>query len=118
MVKGCIFAAFAEIPPAALNIASVQIGTALVAALDEQKRIADDESRERGIIAIIIGEIDHTESIVKGEFNGVKASVVIDTCSTTSMIEFNDPTQNRIFKVGKRIKYSRICKEKDASTEK
>ena len=29
----CIFAAFAEITPAALNIASVQIGTALVAAL-------------------------------------------------------------------------------------
>ena len=41
---------------------------------------------------------------------------MVDTCSTISTIEFNDPTQNRIFKVGKRIKYNRIRKEKDAST--
>ena len=77
---------------------------------------SDDESRETGIIAIIMEEKDHTESIVRADFNGMRASVVIDTCSTTSTIEFNDPMQNRIFKVGKRIKYSRVHKEKDAST--
>ena len=41
---------------------------------------------------------------------------MIDTCSTISTIEFNDPMQNRIFKVGKSIKYSRVHKEKEAST--
>ena len=76
---------------------------------------SDDESRETGIIAIFIEEKDHTESIIRADFNGMRASVVIDTCSATSTIEFNDPMQNRIFKVGKRIKYSRVHKEKDAS---
>ena len=42
---------------------------------------------------------------------------MIDTCSTISTIEYNDPTQNRIFKVGKKITCSRICKENDASAE-
>ena len=46
----------------------------------------------------------------------MKASVVIDTCSTTSTIEFDDLMRNRIIKIRQRIEYNQIHKEKDAST--
>ena len=78
---------------------------------------SDDGSKETGTITIVTEEKKNTESILRADFNGIRASVMMDTCSTISTIEFNDPTQNRIFKVGKRIKCSRIRKEKDATTE-
>ena len=42
---------------------------------------------------------------------------MVDTGSTVSTIHYDDPTQNRIFKVGKKITCSRTCKDNEDSTE-
>ena len=79
-----------------------------------QSETHDDGSKEKGTITIVTAEKEHTENIVRAYFDDKKASVGTDTCSTVSTIEYNDPTQKRIFKVGKKITCSRICKENDA----
>ena len=75
----------------------------------------DDGSRKTGTITVITKEKEHTENIVKAYFKDGEASVIIDTCSIVSTIEFDDPTRNRIFKVGKKVTSSRFCRENDAS---
>ena len=42
---------------------------------------------------------------------------MVDTGSTVSIIHYNDPTQDRIFKIEKKRTYSRTCKDNDDSTE-
>ena len=79
-----------------------------------QSETLDDGSKETGTIKLVKEEKEHTENIVKAYFNDEEASVMIDTCSIVSTIKFDDPTRNRIFKVGKKITCSRFCREKDA----
>ena len=63
-------------------------------------------------------EKEHTlDSLVRAYFNGKEASVMVDTGSTVSTLEYDDPTQNRIFKVGKKITYIQSCKDSNDSTE-
>ena len=42
---------------------------------------------------------------------------MVDTGSTVSIIHYNDPTQDRIFKIKKKRTCSRTCKDDDDSTE-
>ena len=66
---------------------------------------------------IITQEKEHTKAIVRAYFNGKEAPVAIDTCSNISTIEYKDPKRNRIFKVERRTKCNRLCREEDASAE-
>ena len=63
-------------------------------------------------------EREHAQvSLVEAYFNGKEASVMVDTGSTVLTIHYDDPTQDRIFKIGKKRTCSRACKDDDDSTE-
>ena len=81
-------------------------------ALPVQSKKHNAGARETGIITIITKEKGHAKAIARAYVDGKEAPVAIDTCSNISTIEYNDPKHNRIFKVGRRIKYSRICRKK------
>ena len=68
-----------------------------------QSEVHDDSPKVTGTITIVTREKEHTQdSLVKAYFNGKEASVMVDTGSTVSTIHYDDPTQNRIFKIGKK----------------
>ena len=42
---------------------------------------------------------------------------MVDTGSTVSIIHYNDPTQDRVFKIEKKRTCNHTCKDDDDSTE-
>ena len=74
--------------------------------------------KDTGTITIVTREKEHTQvSLVKAYFNGKEASVLVDTGLTVSTIQYDDPTQNRIFKIGKMRTCTRTCNDNDDSTK-
>ena len=87
-------------------------------ALPIQSEVQNDSPNVTGTITIITRKKGHDQdSIVKTYFNGKEASVMLDTGSTVSTIHYDDPTQSRIIKIGKKRTCSRICKDTDDSTK-
>ena len=73
-------------------------------ALLVQSEIQDDSPRVTGNITVIKKRVKgHGRvNLIKTHFNGEKASVMFDTCSPVSTIHYDDPTQSRIIKIGKK----------------
>ena len=87
-------------------------------ALPIQSEVHDDSPKVTGTVTIITREKEHTQdSLVRAYFNGKEASVMVDTGSTVSTIHYDDPTQSRIIKIGKKRMCSRTYKDNDDSTE-
>ena len=77
-------------------------------ALPSQSEVHDDSPKGTGTITTATREKEHTQdSLVRAYFNGKEASVMVDTGSTVSTIHYDDPTQDRIFKIEKKKTYSR-----------
>ena len=72
-------------------------------ALPIQSEVQDDSPKVTGTVTIIKREKGHDQDyLVKAYFNGKEASVMFDTCSPVSTIHYDDPTQSRIIKIGKK----------------
>ena len=61
---------------------------------------ANGESTEAtGTITLITRNKDHAQtSLVEAYFNSDKSAIMVDTCSSVSIIHYNDPAKDRIFK--------------------
>ena len=75
-----------------------------------QSEAHDDSSKVTSTITLLTREREHTQvSLVEAYFNGKEASVMVDTGSTFSTIRYDNPTQDRIFKIGKKRTCSQTC---------
>ena len=83
-----------------------------------QSGVHDDSPKITSTITLVTREREHAQvSLVEAYFNGKETSIMVDTGSTASMIHYNDPTQDRIFKIEKKRTCSYACKGDDDSTE-
>ena len=76
-----------------------------------QSEVDDGSDEVTGTTTLIIRKKSHAQTcLVEAYFNGDRSAIMVDTCSSVSMIHLiNDPAQDRIFKIRGRRTYYLPC---------